>query len=185
MAHPDDPLPSALDVADLVLQQLGPTEPLKLQKLVYYCQAWSLAWHGRPLFSERIQAWVHGPVVPELYQMTSGRASVVAVGGSAEALSSPARTTVLEVLDYYGKHSPAKLRRLTHDEAPWRDARGGIPDNCPSTNEITRESMRRFYRDRPCGGGKPMRDFSCFSAERVRRSLEEIAGDDTIDLESL
>ncbi|WP_208932366.1 Panacea domain-containing protein [[Haemophilus] ducreyi] len=40
---------------------------LKIQKLVYYAQGFSLAINNKPLFSEKIQAWTHGPVTPELY----------------------------------------------------------------------------------------------------------------------
>lgn len=40
----------------------------KLQKLVYYCQAWSLVWDEDPLFPEQIQAWADGPVCPDLYR---------------------------------------------------------------------------------------------------------------------
>jgi uncharacterized phage-associated protein len=40
---------------------------LKLQKLLYYCQAWYLAFLGKPLFGERIEAWIHGPVVPPVF----------------------------------------------------------------------------------------------------------------------
>jgi uncharacterized phage-associated protein len=40
---------------------------LKLQKLVYYTQAWHLALHDLPLFDEDFEAWVHGPVIPDLY----------------------------------------------------------------------------------------------------------------------
>src|SRR6266446_3445682 len=41
---------------------------LKLQKLLYYAQAWKLALHGKPLFNDRIEAWVHGPVVPVVFR---------------------------------------------------------------------------------------------------------------------
>ncbi len=41
----------------------------KLQKLVYYCQAWSLVWDDNILFPEEIQAWTDGPVCPALYAM--------------------------------------------------------------------------------------------------------------------
>ncbi len=41
---------------------------LKLQKLVYYAQAWYLANFNRPLFDEDMQAWTHGPVVPSLWK---------------------------------------------------------------------------------------------------------------------
>lgn len=41
---------------------------LKLQKLLYYAQGHHLAWAGAPLFREDLQAWSHGPVVPEVYR---------------------------------------------------------------------------------------------------------------------
>jgi uncharacterized phage-associated protein len=41
---------------------------LKLQKLVYYAQAWHLALEESPLFEEDFEAWIHGPVLPTLYQ---------------------------------------------------------------------------------------------------------------------
>jgi uncharacterized phage-associated protein len=40
---------------------------LKLQKLIYFAQAWHLANTGEPLFSEEMQAWTHGPVVPSVW----------------------------------------------------------------------------------------------------------------------
>ena len=41
---------------------------LKLQKLVYYAQGLHLALYDEPLFTEPIESWYHGPVVPELYE---------------------------------------------------------------------------------------------------------------------
>ena len=57
---------SVLDVAASILKQHGPMSTWKLQKLCYYSQAWSLVWDEEPLFSEDIQAWAHGPVIPKL-----------------------------------------------------------------------------------------------------------------------
>ena len=45
---------------------------MKLQKLCYYAQAWSLAWDGVPLFNEDFQAWANGPVCRELYEFHRG-----------------------------------------------------------------------------------------------------------------
>ncbi|MGR5987198.1 Panacea domain-containing protein [Bacillus sanguinis] len=47
---------------------------LKLQKLAYYAQAWHLALNGidQPLFKDKIEAWVHGPVCPSLYSVFKG-----------------------------------------------------------------------------------------------------------------
>ena len=51
-----------------------PITNLKLQKLVYYAQAWYLALHGKRLFPAEFQAWVHGPVCHSLYQRFRGYA---------------------------------------------------------------------------------------------------------------
>lgn len=57
---------TARDVAGLILARLGPMDAWKLQKLTYYAQAWSLAWDGRPLFADRVEAWANGPVTRSL-----------------------------------------------------------------------------------------------------------------------
>ena len=65
---------SVFSVADFFLARAS-MSPKKLQKLVYYAYAWTLALlnetiddlHFR-LFHNKIEAWVHGPVVPDLYQ---------------------------------------------------------------------------------------------------------------------
>jgi uncharacterized phage-associated protein len=44
-----------------------PLTPLKLIKLVYIAYGWMLALMGRKLFDDKIEAWMHGPVIPSLY----------------------------------------------------------------------------------------------------------------------
>ena len=62
----------AFDVAEYLLSKADATENdmthMKLQKLLYYCQGFSLVLLGHPLFPEVIEAWLHGPVVPVVYQ---------------------------------------------------------------------------------------------------------------------
>ena len=60
------------DVAKYVLKKLGSMSTMKLQKEVYYCQAWSLGWDGKSLFDEDFQAWANGPVCPELFSRHKG-----------------------------------------------------------------------------------------------------------------
>lgn len=62
----------AVDVAEYILAQQGEMSAMKLHRLVYYCQAWHLAWSGAPLFEEEIHAWANGPVVPALYELHEG-----------------------------------------------------------------------------------------------------------------
>ena len=63
---------SAHDVARYIVRQLAPLSTIKLQKLVYYSQAWHLVWEDAPLFDERVEAWANGPVVPEIYREHRG-----------------------------------------------------------------------------------------------------------------
>ncbi len=68
---------TVFDVAKYVLKQLGSITTMKLQKLVYYCQAWSLGWDGKPLFGENFEAWANGSVCPELFHKHQGCLSLM------------------------------------------------------------------------------------------------------------
>lgn len=178
-------LTSSCDIAEYILERCGPLDPIKLQKLVYYCQAWSLVWKGQPVFGEKVQAWVHGPVVPELYQMHAQQHEVMAVGGRAERVTTAQRLVVDEVLRYYGGLDWRKLRDMTHNEAPWKDARGDLPENKPSTTEITPRSMLEFYSKRPCGDVEPVTNLSGLSIERVKQARGQLASGEYIGLDVL
>lgn len=136
---------SAHDVAAYILEDQGSTSTWKLQKLLYYSQAWHLTWRDEPLFPERIEAWANGPVVRALYAGHRKQFSVSEWEGSADALSKEERKTVDAVLAAYGHLSGRQLSFLTHMEAPWRDARGDLGATERSTAEITQPAMQAFY----------------------------------------
>ena len=92
---------TVFDVAAYILNKLGSISAMKLQKLVYYCQAWSLVWDERPLFSERIEAWTNGPVVPELFAFHRGQFIVDEIPiGNVDNLNSTQKETIDAVLDF-------------------------------------------------------------------------------------
>lgn len=143
---------SVFDVAAYILKVMGSVTAWKLQKLVYYSQAWSLVWDERPLFPESIQAWANGPVCPDLYQRHRGCYFVETIeGGNPAALDVPAKETVDAVLKYYGDKSSQWLSDLTHSEKPWQDARHGVPAGASCQREITHESMAAFYESLDAG----------------------------------
>ena len=118
----------------------------KLQKLVYYCQAWSLVWDDDVLFQEETQAWANGPVVPAFYEAHRGEYRVATIKqGNLETLTNSQRETVDAVLDFYGDKSAQWLSDLTHMEDPWRKARAGIRDGERGTARITEESLAEYY----------------------------------------
>ena len=121
---------------------------LKLQKLVYYAQAWSLAARGKPLFEEDFQAWAHGPVVPSLFRaFRDFGMDPIPEPASVPRLDEETVELLTEVLDIYGEHSAKKLEQLTHRERPWRDARGDLPAEARSDAVITKAAMRSYYRE--------------------------------------
>ncbi|MBN1188995.1 MAG: DUF4065 domain-containing protein [Dehalococcoidales bacterium] len=134
------------DVAEYILQKQGPMTAMKLQKLVYYCQAWSLVWDEEPLFSEKIRAWRMGPVVRELYDLHKGAFTITGLPvGDPHNLSRKQKDTIDCVLSAYGQKSAQWLSDLAHMEDPWNLAREGYPDDTNCDNEITLESMAEYY----------------------------------------
>jgi uncharacterized phage-associated protein len=140
---------TAVDVMRYIKSQIEVRGEVQLLKLVYYSQAWNLAWDGVPLFPERVEAWRLGPVVPAIYKRSDPADDSV--------LTSAERATVDAVLTHYGEKYGNALSQQTHDEKPWQDAwANGEGDNWGKT-EITHEAMRRFYTEQAIGREGPTR----------------------------
>ena len=141
---------TALDVAAYILEKRGPMTAMKLQKLVYYSQAWSLVWDEKTLFTERIEAWAMGPVVPNLYHEHCGMYYVPKLrSGDSSVLTVQERETVDAVLDFYGGKTSKWLSDLSHQEDPWKKARHGISDGEFCDREITHAAMDEYYLSLP------------------------------------
>jgi uncharacterized phage-associated protein len=137
---------SVFDVAAYILDKLGTISAMKLQKLVYYCQAWSLVWDESPLFYEHIEAWTNGPVVRELFEYHRGEflVKMIPIGVPAR-LNAIQKETIDAVLKYYGPMTAQQLIEISHLEKPWRQARVGIAVDERGANRITYESMTEYY----------------------------------------
>lgn len=138
---------NVFDVAQYILRRQGKMTAMKLQKLVYYAQAWSLVWDEKPLFREPIEAWANGPVVRKLFEEHRGKYSVGAsdVPGDWRVLSDAQRETIRAILKTYGDKGSNWLSDLTHREAPWRDAREGLSDGERGNHVITHAAMAEYY----------------------------------------
>ena len=122
---------------------------LKLQKLVYYAQAWSLVVFNRPLFDEEIEAWTHGPVVPSLFHKFKGFGwDALEPVEECVKLDDASEGLLQEILELYGQRSAKYLERLTHLEDPWKMARGNISIEQKSNAIITKQSMTTYYKSK-------------------------------------
>lgn len=121
---------------------------LKLQKLCYYAQVWSLVWNEKPLFKEDFEAWVHGPVCPELFQVYrdfgSGPINIETYF-SEEIFDCGQLETLEQVWNDYGCYSGDVLRSMTHQEEPWIHARNGIDEWERCNTLITKKSITDYY----------------------------------------
>lgn len=102
---------------------------LKLQKLMYYAQGFHLALYGTRLFPNDIEAWAHGPVVPELYHKFKehGAAPLPRPQSvSLEKFDAQTRELLDDIINIYGQYSGWKLRNMTHEETPWIESKYGV-----------------------------------------------------------
>lgn len=141
---------SVHDVAAYVLEQRGPMTALKLNRLVYYCQAWHLAFHGKPMFAERYEAWAGGPMCPDLYEATRFPWDHCQrwPKGDPSRVRKNRQSTVDEVLHAYSAYSSNDLACIAQRETPWIEARRGLNYVERGHRLIPVETMRDYFANR-------------------------------------
>ena len=137
------------DVAAYILDSLNKSvTTMKLQKLLYYCQGWHLAWDAEKLYDAEIQAWANGPVVRDIYDLHRRRYLVEPPwpeAGDPAALTDDEAATVDVVLETYGGWTADQLSQTTHSEPPWREAREGLPPTARSEVAIDTDVMQDYF----------------------------------------
>ncbi|MDR0403789.1 MAG: DUF4065 domain-containing protein [Treponema sp.] len=181
---------SVVDVANYILK-VSKEDPedeeyelishMKLQKLIYYCQGFSLALFDTPLFPEPIEAWKHGPVCPRLYHELKycGSAPVSVIGPDSESrLTREEQRLISDVYWEYGQYAAWKLRKMTHDEIPWKETVAGTvisppvikdffvrnfimvpPEDMPPTTEAEKEMIQAAIADAEKSGEINLSEF--------------------------
>ncbi|MBU5439318.1 DUF4065 domain-containing protein [Tissierella sp. MSJ-40] len=137
---------SVFDVASTLLTFEKMTNK-KLQKLCYYAQAWHLAVFKEPLFGEKFEAWVHGPVCRELYGVYKVYGwNDITQSHMGSVICDEEKLEFLEMIhDTYEDFDGDELEALTHSELPWQEARKGLEEWEPSNELISEETMKTFY----------------------------------------
>lgn len=120
---------------------------LKLQRLLYYAQAWHLGLFGAPLFPEKFEAWMTGPLIPELYwRFKPHGIRPIAEPASVPELPCVAAEFLKTIADDYLAIDEYHLDEMTTSEAPWLAARAGLDRGDPSQNEISEDEMRVYFQ---------------------------------------
>lgn len=137
---------NVFDAAAYILKRQGEMTTMKLHKLLYYAQAWSLVWDEEPLFNEAIEAWANGPVVRRLFAYHRGHFKIDGMPiGNPDVLSEKQKETINAVLDFYGDKTSQYLIELSHLEDPWKNARIGLSPNERGDRIISNDSMANYY----------------------------------------
>lgn len=149
---------TAVDVAGYIQRthDLRPYQSMNLQKLVYFAQAWHLAWTGRPIFDEKFEAWPKGPVARSVYR--ENRYSTLPTDSGIDPET---RLIIDAVISHYADCSVEELVALTHADAPWIEARKDLLPGAPSTNHLSEKTMLDFYTAKTLAGENAPRRPAC------------------------
>ncbi|WP_439690450.1 Panacea domain-containing protein [Curtobacterium sp. SP.BCp] len=178
------PMLHANDVASVILARSGTwMDAMRLQKLLYYVQSWHLAITDEPLFTERFKAYKNGPVVPQVWHDRKDRATRRPANQDLNGieLDDLSSAIVDEVLAMYGSLTGDELSALTHTERPWVEARAGLPEDAPSSEPLSEQSMARFYRAHRRLGGRTAADLA---AGGVHPSVD-LAHAEPVDIDAI
>lgn len=148
-----------LVLSDYIIKHYGPMSHLKLQKLLFYCDAYHLAYFGTDLIPDKFEAWVHGPVCRKVYDSFKDKLVLYAdisycynegdvdVDAEFERLTSDQKSLLNDILSTLSTWTGLELERATHSEAPWRNARIGYGEADKCEVEISKSETELFYKN--------------------------------------
>lgn len=139
--------PNSKDVASYILNKTGKISTYALQKILYYCQAWSYGWSGKPLFDGEFQAWIDGPVNPTVFQLCRGRRFVSKndISTTDHVFSDYEKMLMDLILSVYDEFDGDELSSITHQETPWKKGRKGKQPQEHGDTIIPPEDLVLYY----------------------------------------
>lgn len=125
--------------------------PLKLQKLLYFAQGHYLAKYDKPLFEEDFEAWVHGPVIPEIYQKYKeftfeNIPEPENYFENAPDFNEEIMNFMAFILEKYSIYDGKYLEKMTHQEEPWKNNFDEFEQY--HKNIISKEEIKKYYREK-------------------------------------
>lgn len=113
---------------------------LKLQKVLYFAQAYYLAKLGKPLFNEKLEAWNYGPVVREVYRKLKRYGGDPIISKEDKStLAEEDKEVLKKVWDTFGSYSASRLVDIVHAHTPWKEA------NASSDKVISHKAIKDYY----------------------------------------
>lgn len=122
-----------------------PVSNLRLQKLLYFVYTYFLSNCFEPCFSEPIEAWTFGPVVPIVYgeYKIFGSSSISSPKNFfADFLLPSHRNVIDKMLDACAKYTTGDLVEVSHQQSPWQDAYAN-----PFSHRITKDAVLKYLKE--------------------------------------
>lgn len=145
------------DVASYILHHLTQkwegvesVQPNKMQALLYYSQAWSLAWRDEPLFNEPLEAWYYGPGNPDFYNHYKAQGQTALTQwpwGSASHLNDEERDVVERMLEFYADKDMQELFEILCEEEPFQMAYAQLEHSETGSVVIDLDTMQEYYEE--------------------------------------
>ena len=143
---------TALQIADYVIQRCQQKgyviSELKLQKVLYFIQAQFLVfgYENTPCFSDDIQAWKFGPVVPDVYRKYRlyGNAHIFSFAKEKNFsdIAEEDKEVIDRMVDRCADYTASQLVAAIQRTTPYQEAYAK-----GSRTVITHESIRKFYEE--------------------------------------
>lgn len=139
-------------VISYIFNKAEEVTPLALQKMLYYIQGIYMVLFGTELFAEECEAWAHGPVFKDVYEVFKSfkynpiddtRFSILQ--NRFNELSDDEKRVVDLVVESFGIYSGKTLEKITHGESPWMDARKNCSPEDASNEVIKKEAIKDYF----------------------------------------
>lgn len=126
--------------------------PLALQKMLYFIQGIYMVLFDVELFSEECEAWAHGPVFKDVYDVFKNfkynpidDTRFAMFQNRFHELSDNEKKVIDLVIGSFGIYSGKILEEITHGEKPWKDVRINCLLGEPSNEVISKESIKKYF----------------------------------------
>lgn len=108
--------------------------------MLYFAQAYYLSKIGKPLFSDNIEAWEYGPVVPDVYRkFRSNGSNPIICEEDKSSLADEDKETLKKIWGTFGGYSASKLVDIAHAHTPWKEA------NKSASQIISHKAIKEYY----------------------------------------